>query len=66
LKNLSLADKKTLLILADSNKNIYLSSRNIPNTKVVKAADLNTYDVLNAANLVLLESSLKEIEKVLS
>jgi len=66
IKNLNLSDKKTLLVLADSNKNVYLSSRNLNNTKVVKASELNTYDVLNASNLLMVESSLKEIENLLS
>ena len=66
VSNLQLADKKTLLVLAQPNKNIYLSSRNLGNTKVVTAAELNTYDVLNANNLLLVESSIKEIEKILS
>jgi large subunit ribosomal protein L4 len=52
-------------VLGESNKNVYLSSRNISNSKVVTASDLNTYDILNANNLVLVESSLKEIENLL-
>jgi len=66
VKNLNLSDKKTLLVLAESNKNIYLSSRNLGNTKVVIASELNTYDVLNAHNLLLSESSVKQIEDILS
>lgn len=66
LNNLKLSDKKTLLVLGESNKNIYLSSRNLANTKVVTASDLNTYDILNANNLLFLESSVKEIENLLS
>jgi len=66
LKNLEMSDKKTLLVVADSNKNIYLSSRNLNGTKVVTASELNTYDVLNATNLLLVESSIKEIEKILN
>lgn len=66
MNNLKLADKKTLLVLGDSNKNVYLSSRNLTNAKVVTASDLNTYDILNASNLLLVESSLKEIENLLS
>lgn len=66
LKNLKLDGKKTLLVLPDSNKNVYLSSRNLTDAKVVKASDLNTYDVLNANNLLLVEGSLKEIESILS
>ena len=66
MNNLKLADKKTLLVLGESNKNIYLSSRNLTNAKVVTASDLNTYDILNANSLLLVESSVKEIENLLS
>lgn len=66
INNLKLSDKKTLLVLGESNKNIYLSSRNLTNAKVVTASDLNTYDILNATNLLLVESSVKEIENLLS
>ena len=66
MNNLKLSDKKTLLVLGASNKNIHLSSRNLGKAKVVTASDLNTYDILNANNLLLVESSLKEIEKLLS
>lgn len=66
LKNLSLTDKKTLLVVNGNNKNIYLSARNLPKAKVVNASDLNTYDILNAGVLVLAESSVKTIENLLS
>lgn len=66
LGKLKLDDKKTLVVLGDENKNIYLSSRNLNDTKVVTAAELNTYDILNADTLVLLESSIKQIENILS
>jgi len=66
MKNLNMADKKTLLVLGDANKNVYLSSRNIQGAKVVKASDLNTYDILNAENLILAESSVKAIETILN
>ena len=66
LKNLQLSDKKTLLVIPDNNKNIYLSSRNLSKSKVVVASDLNTYDILNAGVLVLAESSVKKIENLLS
>lgn len=66
MTNLKFSDKKTLLVLAESNKNVYLSSRNLGNAKVVTASELNTYDILNAANLILVESSVKEIENLLS
>ncbi len=66
LKNLNLDTKKTLLVLGDANKNVYLSSRNLQGTKVVKASDLNTYDILHAENLILSESSVKVIETILN
>jgi large subunit ribosomal protein L4 len=66
MKNLKMDDKKTLLVLGDTNKNVYLSSRNLQGTKVVKASDLNTYDILNAENLILAESSVKVIETILN
>ncbi len=62
LKNLQIVDKKSLIVLGESNKSVYLSSRNLKGTKVVNASDLNTYDILNASNLVLCESSVKKIE----
>jgi len=66
IKNLNLSDKKSLLVLGDVNKNIYLSSRNILGAKVVNASDLNTYDILNAQNLILAESSIKVLETILN
>ncbi|MBA3664481.1 MAG: 50S ribosomal protein L4 [Bacteroidetes bacterium] len=66
IKNLNLADKKTLLVLGTSNKNVYLSSRNIQGAKVINAADLNTYDILHAENLILAESSVNIIETILN
>jgi large subunit ribosomal protein L4 len=66
MKNLNMADKKTLLVLPDTNKNVYLSSRNIQGARVVKASDLNTYDILNAESLILSESSVKVIETILN
>lgn len=66
IKNLNLADKKTLLVLGATNKNVYLSSRNIQGAKVINASDLNTYDILNAENLILAESSVKVIETILN
>lgn len=65
LANLKLEGKKTLLVLAESNKNIYLSSRNLERSKVVIASNLNTYDILNAQNILLTESSVGALENVL-
>lgn len=62
-KNLQLADKKLLLVLADQNKNVYLSARNIPTANIITASDLNTYKVLNNKALVLTESSVAVINE---
>jgi large subunit ribosomal protein L4 len=66
LKALGLEDKKSLFVLGDSNKNVYLSSRNLKVSNVVSNLELSTYAILNANNLVLLESSLEGIEENLS
>ena len=65
LKSLSLDDKKTLLVIPKSDKNIVLSGRNVQNAKIITAEQINTYDVLNADTLVLVESSVEKIEKTL-
>ena len=66
LKALGLENKKSLFVLGDSNKNVYLSSRNLRASSVVSNSELSTYAILNANNLVLLESSLEGIEENLS
>ena len=63
--NLKVADKKLLVVLPEANKNVYLSARNIQRADVAIASAINTYKVLNADALVVTESSLKEIEKIL-
>lgn len=63
--NLKLSDKKTLLVVANTNNNIYLSSRNLQGFDVVSASDLNTYDILRAQNLVVSAGSLEVIENIL-
>ena len=63
LTNFGLQDNKTLLVLSQSNDNILLSSRNLKKASPVLASELNTYDVMNTNKLMLLESSIKEIEK---
>ncbi|MEI6820642.1 MAG: 50S ribosomal protein L4 [Bacteroidota bacterium] len=64
LNNLKLSDKKTLIILFESNKNVYLSSRNLEKVKILNVTELNTYDILHANNLLFLESSIVEFEKI--
>ena len=63
-KNLKVDDKKTLLILAGQNKNVYLSARNLPNAQIITASDVNTYALLNNKAIVLTESSLEVINKL--
>lgn len=63
VKNLQVADKKLLLVLADQNKNVYLSARNLVNANVVTASELNTYKVLNNNALVLTESVVAAINE---
>jgi large subunit ribosomal protein L4 len=65
INNLNIGDKKSILVLSEPNKNIYLSSRNLPNTKVVLYSELTTYDILNSTSLVFVESSLENIQKSL-
>lgn len=66
LTNLKLENEKVLLILGSKNDNVYFSSRNLGKVKVVTADSFNTYDVLNARKVVLAESSLEVIEKILN
>lgn len=65
LKNLSLSDKKTLLVLGDANKNVFLSSRNLKNAKVITFDQLKTFDVLKADKVVLAEGSVAKLEELL-
>lgn len=65
LKSLNLEGKKTLLLLPDTDRNVYLSGRNLQRTNIMRAIEANTYHVLNANNLIICESSLKELEKML-
>lgn len=63
LKSFQLGEKKSLLVLSEPNKNVYLSSRNIQNADVITACELNTYKILNAACLLVTEDALANIEK---
>jgi large subunit ribosomal protein L4 len=66
LANLNLANEKVLMIVGSANDNVYLSSRNLQRVKVVSADSVNTYDVLNAKKVVMTESSIEVIEKILN
>jgi len=64
--NLGLNTRKTLLVLAESNKNVYLSSRNLQYAQVVTASELSTYKILNSGTVLLTEGSVEKIENILS
>lgn len=64
-KNLKVEGKKSLLVLPEANKNVYLSARNLQQADVMTASTLNTYKVLNADVLVVTENSLKVIDNIL-
>ncbi|MGI6292253.1 MAG: 50S ribosomal protein L4 [Bacteroidales bacterium] len=63
LQNINLFEKKTLLVLNESNKNIYLSSRNLGKAKVATVYDLNIYDILNAQSLIISESAASKFDE---
>ena len=63
---LGLEGKKLLFILGGVNKNVYLSARNLKRTNVITNSELSTYVIMNAQHIVLLESSLEQIESNLS
>jgi len=65
LSNLKIDGKKSLVVLNEPNKNIYLSSRNLSGTRVVTTSELTTYDILNSTSLVFFESSLDNFQKSL-
>lgn len=65
LKRFNMENKKSLLVIAEADKNIILSSRNLPKASVAVASDINTYQILNAQQIVFVESSLKAIENIL-
>ena len=63
-KSLQLEGKRSMLVLKEQNKNVYLSSRNIQRTEVAIASDLNTYSIMKAQSLVLTESSVEQLGKL--
>ena len=65
-KNLKVDGKKVLFVLSDTNKNVYLSARNLQSTDVIEAAKVNTYKILNADVLVVTEKSLEVIDGILN
>jgi large subunit ribosomal protein L4 len=65
LKSLNLSDKKTLLVMPETDNSLVLSTRNLKRTKVTRAEMINTYDILNANNVLIAESSVAIIEEIL-
>lgn len=63
-KNLGVIEKKVLMVIAESDKNVVLSARNLQNVKVVIASNLNTYDVMNAKCILATESSIEAINQM--
>ena len=63
-KNLKVNGKKLLLVLAEQNKNVFLSARNVPDVRLMNAKDINTYAVLNNNAIILTESSLAVINNL--
>ena len=66
LKNLGLNDSKTLVIMSEANRNLFLYARNLPGSKVTAANRLNTYDIMNAQTLLMMESSVGMLNEQLS
>jgi large subunit ribosomal protein L4 len=62
--NLKISDKKSLIVLPEANKNIYLSSRNLQNVEIVNASDLSTYKIMRAQKIILVESSVNKVEEI--
>ena len=66
LNSLSLTGKKTLVVIPEANRNITLSGRNVEKAKVITANQINTYDVINADQLVLVEGAVGKIDTLLT
>lgn len=66
LNNLKLDNKKSLFVLPETNKNIYLSSRNLERTNIINASEIATYNIMNCSVLVFVEQSIEVLNKMLS
>ncbi len=64
LSNLKVNGTKTLLVVTEADENLYLSARNVPESRVMRAASLNTYDILNGGKLIFTESAVKATEEL--
>ena len=66
LKSLGIENKKSLIVLGESNNSVYLSSRNFKGTEVIKSSEISTYKILHANSVVLLEGVLEGLESNLT
>ncbi len=66
LADLNLEDKKTLIVMPEKDKNLYLSARNIPNVKTLLAGSVNAYDLLDNEMIIFIEEAVKMVEEVLA
>ena len=64
VNSLKIKENKSLLVLTETNKNIYLSSRNLKDSKVITVSDLTTYDFMNCSKIVFVESSVDVLHKM--
>lgn len=62
LDKLEVLNKKSVLVTSDTDKHLYLSSRNLPKASVTRASDLNTYEIVKAQTLVLSEGAIEQIK----
>lgn len=63
LQQLDVNGQKTVLVTSDFEREVYLSSRNVPKTETVRATDLNTYEIMNAGKLILSEGAVEKIKE---
>jgi large subunit ribosomal protein L4 len=66
LSNLKVDDRKTLLLVAENNTNVYLSARNVPNAQVIIATEATTYQILNAKSLIVEEGAINKLKETLN
>ncbi|MFY0643819.1 MAG: 50S ribosomal protein L4 [Bacteroidia bacterium] len=66
LANLKLDGRRTLMVIPSHDMNVYRSARNIPNAEVMVASDINTYEILKAKSLILVEDSITKIKETLN
>ena len=64
MENLKMTDGKTLFVISDNDKNVYLSARNIQAARIMPANQLTTYDILKAKRLVIAEGAIEKIENL--